>query len=123
MASRDDIVVATKVHGVMGKQSEQRGLSRKHIHRRLREFAARLGMDYVDLYQISPLGPADSDRSDDRRAGLAGARGKVRYLGASKHGRVQLSKALYTAKEKTDGTGSRPCRIITTSSTAKRSAR
>jgi len=52
MMSRDDVVVATKVFGVMGPGPNNRGLSRKHIVEGCEKSLKRLGMDYVDLYQI-----------------------------------------------------------------------
>jgi aryl-alcohol dehydrogenase-like predicted oxidoreductase len=52
MASRDDIVVATKVFGAMGPGPNRRGLSRKHIIEACDNSLRRLQMEYVDLYQI-----------------------------------------------------------------------
>jgi hypothetical protein len=52
MASRDDIVLATKVHGPMGPGPNRRGFSRKHIIEACENSLRRLGMDYVDLCQI-----------------------------------------------------------------------
>ena len=49
---RDEIVVATKVYQPMGDKPNQRGLSRKHIMESIDGSLRRLGMDYVDLYQI-----------------------------------------------------------------------
>ena len=49
---REAVVVATKVHGVMRDEPNGRGLSRKAIFHELDESLRRLGMDYVDLYQI-----------------------------------------------------------------------
>ena len=49
---RESVVVATKVHGVMRDEPNGRGLSRKAIFHELDESLRRLGMDYVDLYQI-----------------------------------------------------------------------
>src|ERR1700735_3232147 len=57
MASRDDIVVATKVHGVMGNSPNKRGLSRKHIIEGCENSLRRLGMDFIDLYQIHRWDP------------------------------------------------------------------
>lgn len=99
MASRDDIVVATKVWGVMGHSPNKRGLSRKHIIEACENSLRRLQMDYVDLYQIhrsDPLTPIEETL--DALDSLVRA-GKVRYLGASSMAAWQLSKALYTAKE------------------------
>jgi aryl-alcohol dehydrogenase-like predicted oxidoreductase len=46
---RDDIVLATKVHGVMGKDPNQRGNSRRWIIRECEASLRRLGTDYIDL--------------------------------------------------------------------------
>src|SRR5262245_27708381 len=48
---RDQVVVATKVHGAMGPGENDRGLSRKHILAAIDASLRRLDMDYVDLYQ------------------------------------------------------------------------
>src|SRR6202163_794525 len=50
--SRDRLVIATKVFNPMGDDPNQRGLSRKHIMHAIDDSLRRLGMDYVDLYQI-----------------------------------------------------------------------
>jgi aryl-alcohol dehydrogenase-like predicted oxidoreductase len=100
MASRDDIVVATKVHGVMGPGPNRRGLSRKHIIEACENSLRRLGMDFVDLYQIHRWDPnTPIEETLDALDSLVRS-GKVRYLGASSMAAWQLSKALYTAKER-----------------------
>ena len=99
MAVRDHIVVATKVHGVMGPSPNQRGLSRKHIIEACDNSLRRLQMDYVDLYQIHRWDPKTPiEETLDALDSLVRA-GKVRYLGASSMAAWQLSKSLYTAKE------------------------
>jgi aryl-alcohol dehydrogenase (NADP+) len=99
MADREDVVVASKVHGVMGPSQNQRGLSRKHIIHGCENSLRRLGMDYIDLYQIHRWDPnTPADETLDALDSLVRS-GKVRYLGASSMAAWQLSKALYTAKE------------------------
>jgi len=100
MASREEIVVATKVHGVMGPGRNQRGLSRKHILHGCENSLRRLRMDYIDLYQIHRWDPGTPiEETLDALDALVRS-GKVRYLGASSMAAWQLSKALYTAKER-----------------------
>jgi 1-deoxyxylulose-5-phosphate synthase len=100
MADREHVVLATKVHGVMGNSPNQRGLSRKHIIHACENSLRRLGMDYIDLYQIHRWDAnTPVEETLDALDSLVRA-GKVRYLGASSMAAWQLSKALYTAKER-----------------------
>ena len=100
MTSRDDIIVATKVHGAMGKSPNKRGLSRKHIIEACNSSLQRLGTDYIDLYQIHRWDPVTPIEETLEALDSLVRAGKVRYLGASSMAAWQLSKALYTAKEK-----------------------
>jgi 1-deoxyxylulose-5-phosphate synthase len=99
MASRDDVVIATKLFGAMGPGPNRRGLSRKHIIEACENSLRRLNTDYVDLYQIhrwdysTPI-----EETLDALDSLVRA-GKVRYLGASSMAAWQFSKALHIAKE------------------------
>jgi aryl-alcohol dehydrogenase (NADP+) len=99
MAVRDEIIVATKVHGVMGKSPNMRGLSRKHIIEGCENSLRRLQMDYVDLYQIHRWDPVTPIQETLEALDSLVRAGKVRYLGASSMAAWQLSKALYTAQE------------------------
>jgi 1-deoxyxylulose-5-phosphate synthase len=98
LARRDDIVLATKVHGAMSAGPNGHGLSRKAIFQELDASLRRLGTDYVDLYQIhrwdyaTPIEETLEALHDVVRAG------KVRYLGASSMYAWQFSKALYLAE-------------------------
>jgi aryl-alcohol dehydrogenase (NADP+) len=99
MANREEVVVASKVHGSMGPTPNQRGLSRKHIIHGCENSLRRLQMDYIDLYQIHRWDPnTPLEESLDALDSLVRS-GKVRYLGASSMAAWQLSKALYTARE------------------------
>jgi 1-deoxyxylulose-5-phosphate synthase len=97
MADRDDLVIATKVHGRMRKGPNGGGLSRKAIMREIDDSLTRLGTDYVDLYQIhrwdddTPVEETMEALHDVVRAG------KARYLGASSMYAWQFAKAQYTA--------------------------
>ncbi|MFT2692155.1 aldo/keto reductase [Clavibacter zhangzhiyongii] len=96
---REEVVIATKVHGAMGEGPNSRGLSRKHIMWQIDESLRRLGTDYVDLYQIhrfdtaTPLEETLEALDDLVRAG------KVRYLGASSMDAWRFSKALHLQRE------------------------
>ena len=96
-ARREEVVVATKVYFSVGKAPNDRGLSRKHIFAAIDASLRRLGMDYVDLYQIhrwdheTPIEETLEALHDVVKSG------KARYLGASSMFAWQLSKALYTA--------------------------
>jgi aryl-alcohol dehydrogenase (NADP+) len=91
---REDLVVATKVFYPMGKGPNDRGLSRKHILSGIDASLKRLGMDYVDLYQIhrfdseTPIEETMEALNDVVRSG------KARYIGASSMFAWQLSKML-----------------------------
>ncbi len=96
-ASRDEVVIATKVYSEMGPGPNDRGLSRKHILSAIDASLKRLGTDYVDLYQIhrwdydTPIEETLEALHDVVRAG------KVRYIGASSMYAWQFAKALFTA--------------------------
>jgi aryl-alcohol dehydrogenase-like predicted oxidoreductase len=94
-AKRDEIVLATKVHGRMTEGPNGQGLSRKHILWQVDESLRRLGTDYIDLYQIHRWDPATPvEETLETLDGLVRA-GKVRYLGASSMWAWQFSKALH----------------------------
>ncbi|MBN9112148.1 MAG: aldo/keto reductase [Pseudonocardia sp.] len=95
MADRDEIVLATKVHGRMRPGPNGGGLSRKAIMTEIDHSLRRLGTDYVDLYQIHrydpdvPLEETLEALHDVVRAG------KARYIGASSMWAWQFARALY----------------------------
>ncbi len=94
---REDVVIATKVFSPMGPGPNQRGLSRKHILQSIDDSLARLGTDYVDLYQIHRFDlETPIEETLDALTQLV-RDGKVRYLGASTMAAYQLAKMLYTA--------------------------
>jgi 1-deoxyxylulose-5-phosphate synthase len=94
---RDEIVLATKVHGAMGPGPNDKGLSRKHILSSIDASLKRLGTDYVDLYQIhrwdyeTPIEETLEALSDVVRMG------KARYIGASSMFAWQFARALFTS--------------------------
>jgi aryl-alcohol dehydrogenase (NADP+) len=96
---REDVVLATKVHGRMRPGPGGAGLSRKAILRELEASLRRLGTDYVDLYQIHRWDPHTPIEETLEALDSAVRSGKVRYLGASSMWAWQFSKALYLAGE------------------------
>jgi 1-deoxyxylulose-5-phosphate synthase len=96
--SRDEIVVATKVFYPTTPGPNGRGLSRKHIFAAIDATLARLGMDYVDLYQVhrwddeTPIEETMEALHEVVRAG------KARYLGASTMHAWQFAKAQHVAE-------------------------
>ena len=90
------------------------GLSRKHILSGIDASLRRLGMDYVDLYQIhrwdyrTPIEETMEALHDVVRAG------KARYIGASSHVRLAVRQGSARGRACTAGPGSCPCRTTTT---------
>jgi aryl-alcohol dehydrogenase-like predicted oxidoreductase len=98
-ASRDDIVIATKLRHPMRSGPNGKGLSRKAIMTEVEHSLTRLGTDYIDLYQIhrndhtTPLEETLETLHDLVKAG------KVRYLGASSMPAWEFAKALHLQHE------------------------
>jgi aryl-alcohol dehydrogenase (NADP+) len=94
---RERVVVATKVFSPMGKSPNEAGLSRKHVMHAIDASLKRLGMDYVDLYQIhrfdstTPIEETVEALHDVVKAG------KALYIGASSMYAWQFAKYLSTA--------------------------
>ena len=99
MLSRDEMVVATKVFMPMTPGENGGGLSRKHVLSAIDASLSRLGMDYVDLYQIhrwdprTPIEETMGALHDIVRAG------KARYIGASSMFAWQFAKAQHVAEQ------------------------
>jgi aryl-alcohol dehydrogenase-like predicted oxidoreductase len=98
LLSRDEAVIATKVHGQMTPGPNGRGLSRKHVLSAIDASLQRLAMDYVDLYQIhrwdkeTPIEETMEALHDVVRAG------KARYIGASSMYAWQFARAQHVAE-------------------------
>src|SRR5947208_4662236 len=96
-AKRDEVVIATKLHGKMREGPNGAGLSRKAILSEIDNSLKRLQTDYVDLYQIhrwdydTPIEETMEALHDVVRAG------KARYIGASSMYSWQFAKSLYLA--------------------------
>jgi aryl-alcohol dehydrogenase (NADP+) len=99
MGRRDELVIATKVHGRMAAGPNQQGLSRKHIIQSCEASLRRLKTDYLDLYQIHRWDFTTPIEETLEALDHLVRTGKVRYLGASSMAAWQFSKALYTARE------------------------
>ena len=99
-ANRDEVVVATKLHGRMRDGPNGSGLSRKAILSEIDHSLKRLGTDYVDLYIIhrwdyeTPIEETMEALHDVVKAG------KARYIGASAMFAWQFQKALYVAEKR-----------------------
>ena len=97
-ARRDEVVIATKVYGRMRPGPNGAGLSRKAIFAEIDASLGRLGMDYVDLYQIhrwdydAPIEETLEALHDIVKAG------KARYIGASSMHAWQFARALGIAE-------------------------
>src|SRR5688500_10672798 len=96
-ASRDDIVLATKVHFPMHEGPGGPGLSRKAIMEQDDASLARLDTDYVDLYQIHRFDPNTPVEETMEALHDVVKAGKARYIGASSMYAWQFARALYTA--------------------------
>jgi aryl-alcohol dehydrogenase-like predicted oxidoreductase len=97
---RDEIVLATKVHGQMGKGPNERGNSRLWISREVESSLRRLGTDRIDLYQIHR---PDPDTDIEETLGVLTdlvRQGKVRYLGCSTFPAWSIVESHWVAERK-----------------------
>ena len=94
---RDQVVIATKAFWPMGKGPNDRGLSRTHLMNAIDNSLRRLGVDYVDLYQIHRFDPGTPIEETLCALHDMVRAGKVRYLGASSMAAWQFAKMLYVA--------------------------
>ena len=99
-ARRDDVVLATKVHGRMRPGPNGGGLSRKAIMTEIDASLRRLGTDYVDLYQIHRWDPHTPVEETMEALHDVVKAGKARYLGASSMWAWQFAKAQSTAERR-----------------------
>jgi aryl-alcohol dehydrogenase-like predicted oxidoreductase len=93
-AKRDEVVVATKVHGRMHPGPNGAGLSRRAILNEIDASLRRLGMDHVDLYQIHRWDPHTPIEETLEALHDVVKAGKARYIGASSMHAWQFAKAL-----------------------------
>jgi aryl-alcohol dehydrogenase-like predicted oxidoreductase len=95
---REEVVIATKVHGRMHAGPNGAGLSRRAIMTEIDASLRRLGTDYVDLYQIHRFDPDTPVEETVEALHDVVKAGKARYVGASSMWAWQFSKMLYTAE-------------------------
>jgi aryl-alcohol dehydrogenase-like predicted oxidoreductase len=97
---RDDVVLATKVHGTMGDDVNQRGNSRRWIMRAVEDSLRRLGTDWIDLYQIHrPEPDTDVEETLGALSDLV-HQGKVRHVGSSTFPPSRVVEAQWAARER-----------------------
>src|ERR1700729_404580 len=97
---RDNVVLATKVHGTMRDDPNQFGNSRRWIIKEVEESLKRLNTDWIDLYQIHrPEADTDIDETLGALTDLVRA-GKVRYIGSSTFPASQIVEAQWVAEQR-----------------------
>jgi aryl-alcohol dehydrogenase-like predicted oxidoreductase len=97
---RDNVVLATKVHGTMGDDPNEFGNSRRWIVREVENSLRRLGTDWIDLYQIHrPELDTDIDETLGALSDLV-HQGKIRYIGSSTFPASQIVEAQWTAERR-----------------------
>jgi len=97
---RDNVVLATKAHGAMGDDVNERGNSRRWLIRECENSLRRLGTDYIDLYQIHRPDPAtDIDETLGALSDLISA-GKIGYAGHSTFPADAIVEAQWTAQRR-----------------------
>ena len=97
-AKRSEVVIATKVHGAMGAGPNAKGLSRKHILEGIDASLKRLGMDYVDLYQIHRFDPETPMEETMEALNDVVRAGKALYIGASSMYAWQFARMIDIAR-------------------------
>ena len=97
---RDNVVLATKVHGTMGDDANEFGNTRRWITREIDNSLRRLKTDWIDLYQIHrPESDTDIDDTLGALTDLVRA-GKVRYIGSSTFPGSQIVEAQWVAEKR-----------------------
>jgi aryl-alcohol dehydrogenase-like predicted oxidoreductase len=97
---RDNVILATKVHGTMGDDPNEFGNSRRWIVREVENSLRRLGTDWIDLYQIHrPEQDTDIDETLGALSDLV-RQGKVRYIGSSTFPASQIVEAQWVAERR-----------------------
>jgi len=97
-AKRDEVVIATKVFFPMGNGPNRGGLSRKHILAAIDASLTRLGVDYVDLYQIHRFDPSTPIEETLEALHDVVKAGKALHIGASSMYAWQFAAMLHTSE-------------------------
>jgi aryl-alcohol dehydrogenase-like predicted oxidoreductase len=92
--AREDVIVASKVFGEMGKSPNSRGATRHHILDGVKASLKRLQFDHIDLYQIHGFDPATPIEETLRALDQLVRHGHVRYIGVSNWAAWQIATAL-----------------------------
>src|ERR1700757_5368254 len=97
---RDNVFLATKVHGKMGDDPNEFGNSRRWIVREVENSLRRLKTDWIDLYQVHrPEAETDIEETLGALSDLV-HQGKVRYIGSSTFPASQIVEAQWVARER-----------------------
>jgi aryl-alcohol dehydrogenase-like predicted oxidoreductase len=97
---RDNVILATKVHGAMGEDPNQQGNSRRWIIREVEDSLRRLDTDWIDLYQVHRYQPGtDLEETLGALSDLV-HQGKVRYLGSSTFPASAIVEAQWAARDR-----------------------
>src|SRR5215218_1435680 len=97
---RDDVILATKVHGAMGEDPNQQGNSRRWILREVEDSLRRLRTDWIDLYQVHRFDPGtDIEETLGALTDLM-HQGKVRYFGHSTFPASRIAEAQWIARDR-----------------------
>ncbi len=96
---RENVVLATKLHGTMGEDPNQAGNSRRWIMQEVEASLRRLQTDWIDLYQVHRWDPWTAHEETLGALSDLVTQGKVRYIGSSTYPAAQIVKAQWVARE------------------------
>lgn len=97
---RDNVVLATKFHGEMGDDPNEKGNSRRWIFREVESSLRRLGTDWIDLYQVHRWDPHTEHEETLGALTDLIAQGKIRYAGTSTYPATQIIEAQRVSRER-----------------------
>ncbi|WP_432194252.1 aldo/keto reductase [Streptomyces sp. bgisy027] len=97
---RDEMVIATKSHGIVGLGVNDWGLSRRHIIDQVEVSLRRLQTDYIDLYYAHDIDPHTRPEQTFAVYDDLIRQGKIRYVGVSNHPAWQVTRALWIADDR-----------------------